>query len=346
MGVHFSEPFSGLPDVLAPLAASGARGVQLFFVLSAFTLCLSWAKSRDSVSAFYVRRLFRIAPMYWLAIFVFGFVLPSQPTSIIFLVANATFLHGLVPPAFNSVVPGGWSIAVEMTFYLIFPAVFILCKHIYLALSVIAGLFVVCTASYFPLVSAFEGKFAFSRQVWGDYFFLYFPNQLSAFLWGGIAYYIYKSGALKKFTILPGALFAVGVFFYLPYFDLFRAQRIYVYEPIFAYLLLCAVRGKSGFLVGKALAFIGERSFSGYLVHFFVLNVLFATPISDRTVLDMFRSIDDGLIGYVSFFPVFVLATMVLSTLTYRFVEVPTIRLGARVAKALPQRGSRSPAFE
>ena len=35
--------------------------------------------------------------------------------------STAFFLHGLHPEAINSVIPGGWSIAVEMTFYLFFP---------------------------------------------------------------------------------------------------------------------------------------------------------------------------------------------------------------------------------
>jgi exopolysaccharide production protein ExoZ len=46
----------------------GARGVQLFFVASAIALLHSWHTHKDSVRRFYTRRLFRIAPMFWLAI--------------------------------------------------------------------------------------------------------------------------------------------------------------------------------------------------------------------------------------------------------------------------------------
>lgn len=342
MAVHFSEPFSGLPAGIVPLAVSGARGVQLFFVLSAFTLCMSWARSQESVPAFYIRRLFRIGPMYWLAILVFAVVLPDRPAPLGYIAANATFLHGLVPPAFNSVVPGGWSIAVEMTFYLIFPLVFGLCRHTYRTVAIVGALFVICSVSYSPLVSFCEARFGFPRQVWGDYFFLYFPNQLPAFLWGGLAYYAYKSGVSKTFVSLPGALVAVAVLIYLPHFDLFRSQRIYVYEPIFAYLLLCAIHGKARFLVGKWIAFMGERSFSGYLVHFFVLNFVFTVPVAGRSVLPLFQSVDDGLLGYVGFFPIFVLVTMLLSAATYRYIELPTIRFGTRLAKTLPPRRGAS----
>jgi peptidoglycan/LPS O-acetylase OafA/YrhL len=50
------------------LAAQGARGVQLFFVVSALTLTLSWHSRAEGAGAFYVRRVFRIVPMFWVAI--------------------------------------------------------------------------------------------------------------------------------------------------------------------------------------------------------------------------------------------------------------------------------------
>lgn len=284
--------------------------------------------------------------MYWLAILVFAVALGGNAAPLSYLVANATFVHGLVPPALNTVVPGGWSIAVEMTFYLVFPLVFLVCRHRYLTIGIVVVLFVICSATYYPLVDFLVPKHDFPRQIWSDYFFLYFPNQLSAFLWGGLAYYAHQSGLSEKIARRTGAFLAVAMMLYLPYFDLFRSQRIYVYEPVFAYLLLCTIRGKADFLVAKWVAFIGERSFSGYLIHFFVLSFLFTTPVVDRSVFQIFRSLDNGVLGYVGFFPLFVAVTMALSALTYRFIELPTIRLGARLAKALPPRQAASQTLE
>ena len=39
---------------------------------------------------------------------------------------NMVFLHALSPTAINNVVPGGWSIGVEMLFYMIAPLLFFL----------------------------------------------------------------------------------------------------------------------------------------------------------------------------------------------------------------------------
>ena len=66
-------------DLLSLRVATGqfgqrdsARGVELFFVVSALTLCLSSAarSNREALPTlnFYIRRFFRIAPMFYIAI--------------------------------------------------------------------------------------------------------------------------------------------------------------------------------------------------------------------------------------------------------------------------------------
>ena len=88
-------------------------------------------RDRNPVGAFFVRRLFRIAPLFWLAIPFYLWLKglaprPSAPYGIHWpqIVSTIFFLHGWHPTSINSVVPGGWSIAVEMNFYLLLPLCF------------------------------------------------------------------------------------------------------------------------------------------------------------------------------------------------------------------------------
>ena len=57
---------------LLTLAQLGARGVQLFYVVSAFTLYLSYEQRKSaggfSFRGYFIRRVSRIAPMFWLAV--------------------------------------------------------------------------------------------------------------------------------------------------------------------------------------------------------------------------------------------------------------------------------------
>src|SRR5262249_14464866 len=54
------------------LVSHGRYGVAVFFVVSAYTLCLSMAPALDgegiSWNAYLIRRFFRIAPLYWVTL--------------------------------------------------------------------------------------------------------------------------------------------------------------------------------------------------------------------------------------------------------------------------------------
>jgi len=58
--------------------------------------------------------------MFWLAI-PFFLLLTGKGAPAWEVATTALFVHGFHPQTINSVVPGGWSIAVEMTFYAVFP---------------------------------------------------------------------------------------------------------------------------------------------------------------------------------------------------------------------------------
>ena len=126
---------SGLAEYAGPtlwlFMISGARGVQLFFVISGFAMMYAWhAQKNPSATAFFIRRFCRIAPMYYVGIVgtlvFFGYSArywaPDGigPTDI---VVNLSFLHAWFPNAMSSVVAGGWSIGDEMMFYLLVPLI-------------------------------------------------------------------------------------------------------------------------------------------------------------------------------------------------------------------------------
>src|SRR4051812_15175344 len=62
--------------IIAQISRYGRYGVQLFFLLSAFTLCHSMARlpalTGREYGAFFIRRFFRIAPLYYAAAIFYG----------------------------------------------------------------------------------------------------------------------------------------------------------------------------------------------------------------------------------------------------------------------------------
>ena len=64
------------------LANKGKYGVQLFFIASAFTLFLSQERRREvEKKNFFIRRFFRIAPMYYIGIVLYLFVFKEVSNS-------------------------------------------------------------------------------------------------------------------------------------------------------------------------------------------------------------------------------------------------------------------------
>lgn len=70
--LHVSQQVPSLPDRLRRVTDDRQAGVQLFFLVSAFTLLtsLSQRSKRESrpIQNFLVRRFFRIAPLFWAAL--------------------------------------------------------------------------------------------------------------------------------------------------------------------------------------------------------------------------------------------------------------------------------------
>jgi peptidoglycan/LPS O-acetylase OafA/YrhL len=135
---HNSDNFTNSSGFLFPIAAlahAGWIGVQLFFVLSGFLITRNLLHTRNCTNylgAFYGRRMLRIFPLYFLALFVGLFLLPKIVALSAETLASQSnqfwlwvFLSNWVQP-FNKGVIGFshfWSLAVEEQFYLVWPFV-------------------------------------------------------------------------------------------------------------------------------------------------------------------------------------------------------------------------------
>jgi peptidoglycan/LPS O-acetylase OafA/YrhL len=117
-------------------------GVDLFFVLSGFLITgilLRGALSEHFPRDFYIRRVLRIFPIYYLSLIVFLFILPrliNYPFHIHFLLQNQlwfwlyvqNWLFILKNPGNSILLNHFWSLALEEQFYLLWPWIILLAK--------------------------------------------------------------------------------------------------------------------------------------------------------------------------------------------------------------------------
>jgi exopolysaccharide production protein ExoZ len=336
--VHASQQFPSLEQPFRSLTTLGARGVQLFFVASALTLMLSWHARNDGAIPFLIRRFFRIAPMFWLAIVFFvaldGFTPRNwAPNGISWphVLATTAFLHGWHPETITSVVPGGWSIAVEVTFYLMFPLLaFSLRAWWSTGLALIAS--VVLARELYPLAHSFwPGQEPYMAD---EFAFLWFPNQLPSFLVGILIFHL----SLRVRGKVPGILLEIGVvscvvlILLLPFTPMTRNQSLYAYTLMFGAVALCLTLGAGKWLVALPIRALGTISYSGYLWHFAILGILIA--LYRRMGFNPF-GIDNpshGWLHFLLFFAMLVGLTAAFSAISFRYVETPGIKLGRSLA--------------
>jgi peptidoglycan/LPS O-acetylase OafA/YrhL len=314
----------------------GKCGVQLFFVMSAFTLCYTGSKltlQPKDLAAFYIKRIFRIVPMYYLAIVGYYFLTYITIHSGVWhledlagytktnILLNILFLHGLSPAANNSVVPGGWSIGCEMLFYVFFPFILSLTKisRIYLLpVQIISWLAV----GGLLFAAKLKGHHGLGGEASFAYFFI--ANQMSLFIWGILLFYYWHSKTFFKILVAGSitGLIAVTVFNY-------SSLSVWTWTilPTVIGIISCMVAKLfSKFHLNQIFPTIGEVSYSMYISHFTFLCI-----VIEILSITKFK-VDNNLLALLVFIIVTFL-TFQFSKLTYRFIETPFINLGKKYAK-------------
>lgn len=302
IGVHSMNAISDVSIITKSIFNSGQLGVQLFFLISAFTLCLSVrGKENEGIGGFYVRRFFRIAPLYYIGIalyFLWRIAKEYYKTNelkiplgynLTGVLENLLFLHGFDPNNYNFVVPGGWSIATEVAFYMVFPYLYLIqCKlkfeeFLTLSIQIIAVSFLI-QLLFIQIAQPHFMKMGLMHEVFlnDEFGFIYCSllNQISVFLIGMLTYRSLEFAQINKFTLVVAfVLFAISG--YLLNTTLVKTGYNGFVYPILAAVAFGVFTVKLSkmrditYRPFKLLANIGKASYSMYLLHFLILDVLF-----------------------------------------------------------------------
>lgn len=336
MAVHTGHSgYNKYPIAFTQLIDQGAKGVQLFFVVSAFTLFLSYQTRQQNETHtarnFFIRRFFRIAPLYYIGIAYYllqdGFAPRfwlgnDQPISWLNIASNFGFAHGINPYWMLGVVPGGWSITVEMTFYLCIPWLIARIHSLNQAIgftlwSLLAALALNQLLIAYPLIN--------NHTLWANYLYLYFPNQLPVFGFGIIAYFfvIKQDRRVSSFYLMSLAILLLSHLVWkkiIPEHIFFGAG--------FLVLLIALAQAEYRFFINQFTRFLGRISYSAYLIHFAVIHWLtifhWANPLPHHTPLWAIANYTARLVLVVGI-------TSVLAWVSLRVVEQPAQKLGHKL---------------
>ena len=325
--------------------------MQLFFLASCVTLLLSWhgevaRRGRADIGAFFLRRVFRILPAYYLGgLFYWWLDPPAHGFDLAQLLTAYGFVnlwHPLTAPTVMgqwSVIPGGWSVSVEFTFYALFPLIasFITSLRRAIVFTLAALLFAILANR---VGFALWGE-RYSMRAVEDILYFWFPNQLPVFALGTMVFFLLRPAAIipQRFAGAIAGLALVG-FFALAWaavpqwageagWPIGHAQAASL--PLALFVLALSRAAPGGLFVNPLVAWVGKISFSAYLIHYAAIELL------PGRFPHLFHTGASGLaaiLAYAAGWLAVTGATCLCAFCTYHVIERPMIALGRRLINA------------
>lgn len=326
---------------LINLLTSGGTGVSVFFVLSGFLISYLLFKEKEKsqkikIHHFYLKRVLRIWPLYiGIGIYAFSlYPIIEKLQSINMTYGNSLAYYIAFLSNFDMInllsddskvglkmVSVTWSVSIEEQFYLIWPLLFILKRHVlpYIFLIIIL-------LSMWFRIAHFNEEHT-----------LYFHScsvVMDLTLGALMAYLsIYNERFIKFFSSIPKSLniliYSTGFSFLI--FKNYIYPSIYddafmrfIYVLFFAYIIIEQnMNQNSLFKLSNSRLFtkIGKYTYSLYMLHLVIVNfVAYSFRFFD---LNYNNSVLYGFIYAISCF----IGAGILSYFTYNFLEKPILKL-------------------
>ncbi len=302
----------------------GAFGVDVFFCISGF---MAMFTTYSDTSCFLRKRLIRILPLYYLVTFITYFAYLYKPelfastdANLVSLFKSLLFIpfdigDGVIQP----LVRVGWTLNCEMLFYLLFFLSFKI-SHKYRGL--IVSVMLSCLAAFKPLLERWVSLLddGFKSELTPIVSFYFNPIMLE-FALGVLAYY----AVLKLYVWIKNtgnkSLCYVSCFFSpviicLMIIITFKGSvdgmyRVLNWGILAFFLLIFTVLAGVYVKALKPLVFVGNISFSLYLVHYYPITYL------DRKIFDFSTFSLRSLFGVILSFAL----CIVLAYVTWFIVE-------------------------
>ena len=316
-GFHFSsEDFFG---------KIGVYGVSVFYVLSGITLYVVYnnriGANYKSIFSFITKRIFRIFPLLWF-ITIGTIIIDKKHFDFYTIFINLTGVFGFIKPE-AYIGNGVWSIGNELVFYAFFPVI-ILCAKFSKYLFAIFSLLLFAVGIYFAYI-LLNPTLSLGDQ-WKTY--VNPLNQIILFSGGMAIAFLFQPNSLEKHKLLLRIILLLTVLLFIFYpvsgdtINIVSGANRIIFCLIAFIVCACILTDNYHFpkIIHKCLSFIGETSYSIYLVHPLVYGVIHGFCAKH---LQLHYSI----IVIIS-----IILTFVGSYFIYKLIEKPMIKVGKKVS--------------
>lgn len=326
-------------DLITEIFSLGRYGVELFFVISGCLLTSIYSFESDPIKpSYFRRRIGRIYPLWILFLvlylltykfFSYGGVYRAvsgidaggngEANLVTIIVLTLTFTLFLFPTLWNTVIPGGWSIQVEVIHYLLFPFMrkvgMQICLTFAACMNFLTFIFVLIQST----IASSQSHYKYFLDTWIR---LGINSSFSFFLLGILGFQIvnYANGKGVLSFITENKAIPIFIFSFLCAPCSFGRSIEALGFISLSFILVFSL--KAGRLF-NFLCFAGRYSYFVYFAHFIFLDALvYFTVNTEFHVL--------GRIGHLPLFFIFAVLTLFLSLilgkLSMRFIEAPAMK--------------------
>jgi len=314
----------------------GHLPVAFFFVLSGFLITYLLMKEDHqyntiNLKAFYMRRILRIWPLYFVVAIIAFFLLPlivgsffgaQKPDSSTFL-SVFLFLPNLLRITFPNLVGANqlWSVGIEEQFYLIWPVLILLFRK--RVILFLCGFIILKVLGHMILVGfnhvQLEGLNV-ERLQQVEMLYRLFPVEQMAIGGLGAAFLFYNHTVFLK--IIKHRLTMVGAIIGLMVMVLSDAHGIfttYLEGIVFTVLIMQLTLGRfaSKYLENNLFKKLGDMSYGIYMWHTIIIALTIA--LLPASVLSVFGNWGLHLFCFVM--------SIITANFSFKYLEVPVLKL-------------------
>ncbi|EPE0971952.1 acyltransferase family protein [Salmonella bongori] len=309
----------------------GAFGVDLFFIISGFIICLSTERLEKSFfTNFFIRRFFRIYPLLIICVTIYFLAIKPEASYLLYLKSlipvHSNYSEGSPFYGFN-LLDTAWTITYEIAFYLIFGFAMLLSRKYRAYISGLAILIIFTVASHYFVGTISLDAYTKQPDVnQNNIIALFYSPMFIDFIYGIVIYLIYKninfSSSILN-TLSPYLLFFL--------FSLIASQisLFYGHGPLkwgllSAIIILISVmyEKNNGMRHCRTFEYLGNISYSLYIIHVVILECIYK--------YDFF--IFPNTSGFSRLF-IILSVILIISIIVHELIEKPFISLGKRFIK-------------
>jgi peptidoglycan/LPS O-acetylase OafA/YrhL len=326
----------------------GGLGVYFFFVLSGFLITFLLLTEKTTFGAinigqFYLRRILRIWPLYYVIVILGFFVLPHF-TSInipylekdfhehfgtdlglyVFILPNLAFSMFRAVPHIGQV----WSIGVEEQFYIFWPLLVSRSRNLMRTLLILLGIIIATKICVLLL------GFVFGSEKWYQTLKAFVAmSKFECMAVGGIGAWLLQNNKTRFLRLIHHHLIFIICIILIPILMIFTPDFLQdgihlVYSILFLVIIMNVAAGAKKMidLENPVMSYLGKISYGIYMYHFMIIPVVIRVLMSMEI---MTSGIQFNIILYVAV----IVLTITVSSISYYILEKRFIHFKHRFAR-------------